>query len=94
MTNKIKEFIDNFHGAENVFLNGCCYWFAFILAERFGGDICYNQPDGHFATLIDGKVYDITGEINKEGFIPLSEYKRFEPGLYQRLMKQCARKEN
>ena len=31
---EILGFIQNFKGSKDVFLNGCCYWFAFILVWR------------------------------------------------------------
>ena len=31
----ILDFIDRFKGSEEVFLHGCCYWFAHILNDRF-----------------------------------------------------------
>jgi len=54
--NNIKEvldFIKHFNGAEDVFLHGCCYWFAYILRERFHGhgyivDIYHDPIEGHF----------------------------------------------
>lgn len=49
----IIKFIDHFNGSEKTFLNGCCYWFAFILQERFHGrgyvvDILHDPVEGHF----------------------------------------------
>ena len=50
---EVVRFIKNFHGAEDVFLHGCCYWFAWILKERFNGhgylvDIYHEPIEGHF----------------------------------------------
>jgi len=77
MTSKetILDFISNFQneGTIKTFTEGCCYWFALILLERFNmmeqtkeKNACrlmYNQVDGHFACRINGELYDITGEI-------------------------------
>lgn len=46
-------FISHFKGAEDVFLHGCCYWFAWILQERFHEqgylvDIFHEPIEGHF----------------------------------------------
>ena len=64
------KFIQNFRneGTIKTFTEGCCYWFAYILVERFKGEavsavIWYNQILGHFAAVIDGTMYDITGEL-------------------------------
>ena len=65
---EILSFIRNFRGAESVFLNGCCYWFAAILNARFPqmGYIFYNPVDNHFAWKYDGVYYDVTGQCDKE----------------------------
>lgn len=62
----VMQFIAHFQNEGTVerFTNGCCYWFAQILCGRFKrGRMYYNPVDGHFATKIDGRIYDITGEI-------------------------------
>lgn len=62
-------FIGHFQneGTVTTFTEGCCYWFAHILAERFcGGTIMYNPVDNHFAALIGGRLFDITGELAVE----------------------------
>lgn len=45
------------------FTHGCCYWFAYILRARFGGDILIDYVANHFGCLIGTDVYDITGEV-------------------------------
>lgn len=50
----------------DAFQNGCCFWFAKTLRDRFSGsdpDIMYDQVANHFGTMIDGRVYDITGDV-------------------------------
>lgn len=47
------------------FTQGCCYWFAFILKERFHGKIVYDHVIGHFACQIGTYVYDIRGRVDK-----------------------------
>lgn len=49
----------------NCFTNGCCYWFAAILKERFNGQIVYEPSIKHFACMIDDIPYDILGNCNK-----------------------------
>ena len=50
-------FIFHFTGAEDVFLHGCCYWFAWILQERFHEqgylvDIFHEPVEGHFVARV------------------------------------------
>lgn len=67
--NFIKRFQNE--GTIKTFTQGCCYWFAKILDERFNcndiydleRNIYYNGIDNHFATLIDNHLYDITGDL-------------------------------
>lgn len=60
---KRKEVIDTFS-------NGCCYWFANILHTRFLINnrvaIAYDQVANHFGCMINGNVYDITGDVSKD----------------------------
>ena len=47
------DFIAHFKGAEDTFLHGCCYWFAWILQKRFHErgylvDIFHEPVEGHF----------------------------------------------
>ena len=49
----VVDFIAHFKGAEDVFLHGCCWWFARILQERFHEhgylvDIFHEPIEGHF----------------------------------------------
>ena len=44
----ILDFISHFKDAQDTFLYGCCYWFAFILNERFGGTTMYLPVENHF----------------------------------------------
>ena len=63
----VLDFIRNFKGSEDTFLNGCCYWFAFILCNRFPEAVMmYDPVINHFVTQIDGRLYDITGEVTQE----------------------------
>lgn len=66
---KILFFIDNFKKYEkedvllNTFTKGYCYYFCLILNTRFGGNILYDEKEGHFVTKIGNYIYDIRGDI-------------------------------
>lgn len=61
-------------GTIETFTQGCCFWFAFVLRERFydpndrnqNVDIMYDQIANHFGCRIDGAVYDITGDVTEK----------------------------
>lgn len=66
----VAQFLKRFHCSEDVtevFTDGCCYWFAKILYDRFnlyyGATIMYDEVANHFGTKINGCVYDITGDV-------------------------------
>ena len=54
--------LDPSGGVIEVFTEGYCYDFAYMLQRTFGGDIVYNMLD-HYLLHVDGKFYDITGEV-------------------------------
>ena len=75
-TKEVLDFINHFKGASGTFLNGCCYWFAWILQERFHErewlvDIFHDPVEGHFVARFistipsDTHVYlfDIRGDV-------------------------------
>jgi hypothetical protein len=88
----VLSFIENFADAKRTFLYGCCYWFAFILKERFGADIYYNQIDNHFAAKINDRFYDVTGEICGDGFVPWATYQEYDSYDYARIVRDCVDK--
>lgn len=63
----VAKFLDRFHQGrtvDDIFTGGCCYWFAEILHQRFPGSrIMYDVVENHFATEIEDRLYDITGDI-------------------------------
>jgi len=65
MTN-IESFIakvrDSFIGSQQVYTEGSCYHFYLILKEVFPDAEPFYDED-HIVTKIDGKFYDITGEV-------------------------------
>ena len=71
------------------FTEGNCFWFAIILAMEFDGVIYYDPIVGHFATMVDGVIYDITGVVeNTSDFISLEEIRKDEL-LWVRLQRDC-----
>ena len=70
--NDVDKFLERFHDSDSVdapFTQGCCYWFAFVLYARFltkGATLMYDEVANHFATKIDGIVYDITGDVTNK----------------------------
>lgn len=72
MKDSILDFIHKFNddGSNTqvitLFTEKCCYWFARILEDRFRQQhpkIMYDQDMCHFGTEINGRVYDITGDV-------------------------------
>lgn len=74
---KVESFIakvrDSFIGSQQVYTEGSCYHFYLILKEVFPQAICRYDAD-HVVTEIDGKCYDITGEVR--GDAALNNYDR------------------
>lgn len=92
---EILKFISNFEDGKDMFLHGCCYWFAKILHSRFLYDgkveIMYNRIDNHFAALINGRLYDASGEIPKDGFIPWADMMNEDVYEWERIIHNCIR---
>ena len=85
----IKKFSDFGNQVVECFTEGNCFWFAMILAMEFAGKIYYDPIVGHFATMIDGAMYDITGVVkNTSDFMPLEEIRKDEL-LWARLQRDC-----
>ena len=70
----VSRFIDRFtqNGKRqeviDCFTNGCCFWFAYTLHGRFVMEtsdviIVYDDIMNHFGCRINGRVYDITGDV-------------------------------
>ncbi len=75
---------------DTVFTCGCCYWFAAILCMRFSGRtrMMYDQVENHFVTEIDGRMYDITGDVtDKYDVEPWDELD--DDLLKSRLVRDC-----
>lgn len=91
---EILRFIDGMYndGTYRVFTEGYCYWFAYILVERFrryaSACIMYNQVLGHFAASINNVLYDITGKIdNTEGWEKWDVWRKNEP-VYRKVVER------
>lgn len=71
--NQVQNFINRFNpeseDIRQVFTNGCCYWFAYILLHRFYSDnseLMYAPKDNHFGTRVHDRIYDITGDVTNK----------------------------
>ena len=85
----IKKFSNFGNQVVECFTKGNCFWFATVLAREFAGEIYYDPIVGHFATMIDGVLYDITGAVENTGdFISLEEICTDEL-LWLRLQRDC-----
>ena len=74
---EVLDFIAYFKGAESTFLNGCCWWFAYILQERFSDHgylvgIFHEPVEGHFVARFipdnsdpeaEEYFFDIRGDV-------------------------------
>lgn len=84
-TGEVNRFIQRFteHGSqvEQCFTQGCCYWFAWVLTERFpGSEIVYDAIGNHFAAKIGGRAYDITGDVTEKALSPWEPWSGYEVG--------------
>ena len=95
MKNEVLSFIDKFKnkGTINTFTEGCCYWFAFILLQRFNDKnpkLMYDETMNHFGTAIGDTIYDITGDVTDKYYWQyFEELKNNDSTLYNRLKKYC-----
>ena len=98
MDNEVLAFIQHFKGSVEVFLNGCCCWFAFILQARFGGTMMYEPVENHFMQEIGGRLYDCSGDVTDQyqgnmHLMPWSAMQQYNSLLYERIIRDCIRKE-
>lgn len=90
--------IENFIALFNYdqrYLNGLCYWFAYILKGRFpDGEIWYDQISNHFYFVLNNNAYDVRGRVNLPNTsIKWDEYKNFDSCDYERVIRYCILKE-
>lgn len=64
---------ESFNGADYVYTNGSCYKFYKILKTIFPNAKAYYNSD-HVITKINGKYYDITGEVRITNHISVDEH--------------------
>lgn len=76
--NFISKIRDSFVGSQHVYTNGSCYHFYLILKEVFPKAEAWYDGE-HVVTKIDGKFYDITGEVGMPN--SASSYSRL-PGYW------------
>ena len=92
---EIHNFINHFHkvsktqNIDEVFTCGCCYWFAYILRERFPeARMMYDPIINHFMVMINERLYDITGDVT-EKYKPIP-WDEFSDDLERgRIVKYC-----
>lgn len=67
ITEFLKELKHSYHKNEIIYTQGSCFRLYSILKTIFSEAVPhYSILDGHWITEIDGKFYDINGEINSE----------------------------
>ena len=91
---EVSDFLKRFHfhtDIDEVFTNGCCYWFANILYHRFlntGATIMYDEVINHFGTMIGNKIYDITGDVtDKYNWVSWDSI--HDTALKSRIIRDC-----
>ena len=97
MKNEVLNFISRFTSGtkkaavEECFTTGCCFWFAHILVARFPqGLLAYDQVANHFGCLIDGIVYDVTGDVTDQyKWEAWATTSMTDPALAQRIERDC-----
>ena len=105
---EVLKFIKNFqhHDTIDVFTHGMCYWFAFMLTNRFPHEsvVVYEPIWNHFAVSIPCQegdfVFDVTGDLIQQ--IESGEYHFENWELYQlqdeletaRIYKYCILKDD
>ena len=96
-SNEINKFLKRFHDSDNVdevFTSGCCFWFAYILVGRFHLDdayMVYSQKYNHFGAMIDGRVYDVTGDVTEtyDDWISWEEFDDIDAAEALRIIRDC-----
>ena len=91
--NEVQEFITRRFPTEEKWLNGNCYWFAFILRERFPElDLFYDPVEGHFYAGDGDVFYDWLGMYTKPvlpNIIKFSVIHTTDLIWYERILRDC-----
>ena len=92
--NEIQQFITHFDNDQR-YMNGLCYWFAYILKGRFpDGEIYYDPIMNHFYFVYENNAFDVRGKVELPSkATPWHEYRDFDELHYQRVVRDCILKE-
>ncbi len=95
-TDEILDFLNRRFSTDCHWMDGNCFWLAFILVQRFTFlEIYYLPITGHFVALdIDDLVYyDFEGAHNvsdlDEPFLSWDSIKKTDIKYYQQLLRDC-----
>lgn len=65
----IQEYIEDFRSTHDnavyEYTHGKCMTFALLLENKFGGELIYLPLQAHFVLYLNGKMWDITGNVSK-----------------------------
>lgn len=93
---EILGFIKHFERARDCFTDGCCYWFGHILQARFGARLFYLYEEGHFVSEINGRFYDVTGDVTEQygqrPMLPWNEIESLDGNWYKQIVRDCVLK--
>lgn len=91
MKEEILNFINRRWKKDSDWTNGNCYWFAFILCERFPSLKMYYLPiDGHFIAGDGETFYDWEGEVHTTEVMYLfSDLQDMDPLWGSHLIRDC-----
>lgn len=95
ISKEVKDFIDRRFKSDCQWMNGNCYYFSLILADRFKSYspcVYYDPIDGHFLCRIGSRFYDFTGEhkydkSDVEKFYKWDELKELDCTWYSRIVR-------
>lgn len=73
---------NSFNGSVDVYTKGSCYQFYLILKEVFPQAIAWDDQN-HIITEINGKYYDITGEVERTNHLPFDYEWNLGKGLIE-----------
>lgn len=92
MNKEVLEFIklisDSHNSMETIFTSGSCYNFYLILKNRFPSTIgMYDYIQGHVVSQIDGRLYDITGELTDKSIEYIDLHKFWHKNTQLKIFK-------